>query len=326
MELKDIIFSPYKKEFSYSGFIVSKIRLDKVVKKGDRVAIFGTATAGEEAYKFCKEIGLNLVCFIDDYKDGFFHSLPIIKREMIDEIGIDIIIIGYGQKGNLDFGNKRILKLHSLRPYTISEQEVNKTLYLTCEYVCSANIEGDIAEFGTNSGRSSVVLATALNSFSTTKRLYCFDSFMGLPKIDSSIDLNHADVKSGIWQEGSFCDLTAFELKDLLSTIIPKDRVTIYEGWFCNTLKLINNIKLSLVHIDSDLYSSAFEVLDYLFGHKIISNGCAILFDDSNCSFASNEFGERRAWREMVKRYKIEFSDGGWYGWAGWRFIVHGYE
>ena len=37
------------------------------------------------------------------------------------------------------------------------------------------------------------------------------------------------------------------------------------------------------------------------------------------------DFGERRAWKEVVEKYKIQYSDQGPYGFASHRFIVHAY-
>lgn len=310
----------------YNGFVVSEYRINKALKTGDKVAIFGTGAAGMQAYRFCLETKLSLVCFIDDYRDGIFFGFPIIKRDEVSRMGINVIMAGYGQKGNLNFGNIKTLKLHFLEPYTLSEKEVNKTLFLSAEYACGAGVEGDIAEFGTNSGRSSSALACAANMFSETKKLLCFDSFEGLPIINSEVDLEHKDVKIGVWQENSFCDLTDGELGYLLKTLLPQDRVVIFKGWFKDSLPTLgSNVKLALVHIDSDLYESAVDVLEYIFANELVSNGCVVLFDDFNCSFASNELGERKAWREVVQKYRISYSDCGWYGCVGWRFIVHNY-
>jgi hypothetical protein len=77
------------------------------------------------------------------------------------------------------------------------------------------------------------------------------------------------------------------------------------------------------VHIDCDLYESTIDVLDYLLAHHHLADGCAIFFDDWNCSNASPAFGERRAWNEMVEKYQIRFSDCGDYSIYGHKFLVH---
>ena len=63
-------------------------------------------------------------------------------------------------------------------------------LTLGVEYVCEGDVEGDIAEFGVGSGRTALVIASAMRLFDTRnkekKRLYLFDSFEGLPEADTS--------------------------------------------------------------------------------------------------------------------------------------------
>ena len=65
-----------------------------------------------------------------------------------------------------------------------------KHLILGVGYVSVAEVEGDIAEFGTMSGETARIIATAMVSFSgksknLPKRLYLFDSFVGLPITES---------------------------------------------------------------------------------------------------------------------------------------------
>lgn len=301
--------------------------MDKLATNKQCVAIFGTGQAGQQAYDFCSAVGVDVKFFIDDYKNGIFCDIPIISRSLMDEKHVDTVIVGYGQKGNLDFNGVPLVRLHNISPYTMSENEINKTLYLSCEYVCKSGVDGNIAEFGTNSGRTASVLALATHNFSNDKRLLCFDSFEGLPPIELEIDKQHRDVINGVWHENAFCDLDEHELSELLSTIIDTKRIGIHKGWFKESLSYISKqTKFALVHIDADLYASAVDVLDYIFANALVSDGCVVLFDDFNCSCASNELGERKAWGEMVEKYKIKYSDGGWYGWAGWRFIVHEYD
>jgi hypothetical protein len=81
--------------------------------------------------------------------------------------------------------------------------------------------------------------------------------------------------------------------------------------------------KFSLVHVDCDIYESTIDVLDYLFANNHISDGGAIFFDDWNCGAASPDLGERRAWNEMVVKYRIRFTDCGNYSAYGNKFIIH---
>ncbi len=79
-------------------------------------------------------------------------------------------------------------------------------------YVFGMGVEGDIAEFGTMSGRTAVALAASLNycnntlsdsdllhGFKEPRKLWLFDSFEGLPQARTNVDQSSPHVASGIW-------------------------------------------------------------------------------------------------------------------------------
>ena len=191
---------------------------------------------------------------------------------------------------------------------------------------------GDFAEFGTFSGTTSEFIAAAIADAQTqswalnggapgnlARKLHLFDSFEGLPEITHQVD-----VEAEIWKKGMFQGMTAEELRQHISNYLPADDIKIYSGWYKNTLPSIPaGQKYALVHIDCDLYESTIDVLDYLIANHHLSDGCAIFFDDWNCSAASPAFGERRAWNEVVEKYQLRFSDCGDYSIYGHKFLVH---
>src|SRR5262245_42224078 len=77
------------------------------------------------------------------------------------------------------------------------------------QYDYNNAVEGDIAEFGTASGFSSLTIAYAMAIYRQIyekfqrqhalppKRLWLFDSFQGLPDAISSIDIDSPNVASG---------------------------------------------------------------------------------------------------------------------------------
>jgi hypothetical protein len=215
---------------------------------------------------------------------------------------------------------------------SLNNDEVAKKLTLGVEYVCEGDVDGDIAEFGVGSGRTAIVIASALKLFDTRnkekKRLYLFDSFEGLPEADTRADSESPHVKKGIWGKGT-CkfNVTVPELTMKLNGIIQESNFKIFKGWFNKSLPLLSpNIKLSMIHVDCDLYKSAIDVLDYCFCNSMIQEGTAIFFDDYNCNRASKNYGERKAWSEITEKYSVEYSDSGDYAWAGKKFIVHSYK
>ena len=193
------------------------------------------------------------------------------------------------------------------------------------------NIAGDIAEFGTGYGTTAAILAAAVADASLAaiapwaasqarqvRKLHLFDSFEGLPAIT-----NKLDIAAG-WKKGLLRDKSAQELRHITERFLESERIVIYAGWFKDTLRLVPAAtRFSLIHIDCDIYESTIEVLDHLFTHRHVSNGCAVFFDDWNCGAASPDLGERRAWRETVEKHRINFSDCGGYGTYGNKFLVH---
>ncbi|MDD5593419.1 MAG: macrocin O-methyltransferase [Candidatus Margulisbacteria bacterium] len=212
------------------------------------------------------------------------------------------------------------------------EKEIHKKLAFGVNYVYIAGIEGDIAEFGTMTGKTASVIAKSIpkNEFRfgvTAKKLHLFDSFAGLPEADSPVDKNSPHVRSGTWTKGTCRGISQARLIKMINKYLPKERIAVYAGWFKDTLiNIPAGTKFAMVHIDSDLYQSAVEVLGYLFKNRLVPEGGVLFFDDYNCNLASPKYGERRAWAETVERFTIKYTDCGEYGWGGWKFIVHSYS
>ena len=213
-----------------------------------------------------------------------------------------------------------------------SQPEVLKQLKLGVQYIYEADVQGDVAEFGTAWGTTAQTIAQGIAAIAKhynepQRTLYLFDSFEGLPKSTTDIDKQSPHVQAGIWEEGRCQGLYANELRKKCEKILPANNVRIYEGWFNETLTTLPaGTKFAFVHVDSDLYQSAKDVLDFCFSEKILGEGAVVFFDDWNCNRARRDMGERRAWEESVKKYSVDFSDCGEYGSAGWKFIVHGYQ
>ena len=201
-------------------------------------------------------------------------------------------------------------------------------------YVYATDVQGDLGEFGTNSGRSAVCLATSIKSLNLlyegdargNRKALFFDSFEGLPISTFDEDINSPHVISGVWGKGTCKELSYNDFTVLISKYLSPKFFSVYRGWFKDTINILSpSQKFALIHIDSDLYSSAIDVLDVLFSRKQISCGAIILFDDWNFNAASPIFGERKAWAEIVRKFSINFSDEGSYGVASHKFIIHSY-
>ena len=116
------------------------------------------------------------------------------------------------------------------------------------------------AEFGVELGRSAFFLSHYLPK---DGKFFLFDSFEGLPE---DWALSYKNVRPGeLWA----CEPPTFE----------DPRMVVVEGWFDDTLPhAAMTGPLGLVHIDSDLYSSAKTVLERI--DSQIVPGTIILFDE----------------------------------------------
>lgn len=234
---------------------------------------------------------------------------------------------------------EQVIGLEEESPVRAHIRESIKRLSLGVAAVYGGSVEGDIAEFGTMTGATAEGLARAISMADSQlgyaldivglprKRLHLFDSFQGLPPADNAIDADAPHVRSGAWGPGTCVGLSRDQLQAKVGLVLDPGRIKIFAGWFSETLRTLpEGTKYALVHIDSDLYSSARDVLGHLFGNRMLANGAWVFFDDWNCNGASPELGERRAWRECVERYRVTASDEGGYGVFGHKFIVHGYQ
>ena len=224
-------------------------------------------------------------------------------------------------KDRIDWGMQ---SLHGNR--TLSYQVIAENLLFGVQYVAEGVVEGEIAEFGCMTGRTANVISAAMASFRLDRNLHLFDSFEGLPESSSKPDTSSVHVKDGTWGPGTCKGISPAALRKKCEQYLKAEQIQIYEGWFSKNMeKIPAKSKFAMLHIDCDLYQSTMDALDFLFQRKMISPGAIILFDDWYCNRSSNEHGERKAWQELVNKYKISAENLGCYAWGGHKFIVQSY-
>jgi O-methyltransferase len=213
----------------------------------------------------------------------------------------------------------------------LSDAERARALARSVWTIASSGINGDVVEFGTMSGLTAKVLARSISVLEKKARydrtLHLFDSFEGLPEATSEIDQAQSFVQNGTWAKGALKGLSESALAAICAREYRRDRIRTYAGWFSDTVFLLQkDTQLALLHVDCDLYQSTMDALEPCFRNGWVSKGALIHFDDWNIERSSNDLGERRAWRELVERHKIDFTMGGYYAEAGCWLIVHSYE
>ncbi len=200
-------------------------------------------------------------------------------------------------------------------------------------------IKGDVAEFGTMTGDTASVMASAISSSESiysdklpqmgieSRNLYLFDSFIGLPETTEEADLRSPIVANGVWAPGTCLGISPEELRARCAEHLTNDRIHIFEGWFKDTIPLLDpKLEFAFIHVDCDLYASTRDVLDGLFSRGQVSEGALIYFDDWDCNASRPDLGERQAWSEAVEKYSIQFSSHHAYAAVGQAMIVHGYD
>jgi Methyltransferase domain len=147
-------------------------------------------------------------------------------------------------------------------------------------------------EFGVFSGRT----INYISKF-TADKVYGFDSFEGLP------ETWRPGFEKGVFNKNG-------NLPDVNSN------VELIKGWFNETLPDFiksQNKKVSFLHIDCDLYSSAKYILNTLKDH--LDNDCVVIFDELvNYPGFDGDTGELKAFYEFINENIVDYE---WIGMNG---------
>jgi hypothetical protein len=158
--------------------------------------------------------------------------------------------------------------------------------------------DGLILEFGVYKGRTLNFISKELASMSDNREIWGFDSFEGLPDDWSGYSMTKE----------------SFDLKKKIPKLRKDIKLSI--GFFDETLpswvkrNLDDNVFLALIHIDSDLYSSAKVILNNL--SSFIKKDTLILFDEyfAYPNWQNHEF---LAFKEFVNANNIAYEYLGFY-------------
>ncbi len=174
--------------------------------------------------------------------------------------------------------------------HTLGESLIQHALPIHPLVYALQNIEdkdGIMLEFGVYSGSSIQTIA----SYSPNATIVGFDSFEGLPET---------------WRAGY--EQGVFNLDRNMPDVFPPN-VAIYRGWFDSTIprfkKILKDERISLLHIDCDLYSSTKLVLDAF--HENIRDGTWVVFDEL-VGYDGFEEHEIKALYEFLIAYQKEIQ------------------
>jgi O-methyltransferase len=127
-------------------------------------------------------------------------------------------------------------------------------------------LDGDIVECGVYRGGTAAMLAKVIVESGSSRKLYLFDTFGGMPETDSQRDLH---VK------GDFSDTSLEAVQRFVNQ--PKT-VVFRKGFIPETFVGLEAHQFSFAHIDVDIYRSIIDSLEFIWP-RLLSGGF-IVFDD----------------------------------------------
>ena len=163
----------------------------------------------------------------------------------------------------------------------------------------SVTLDGLWLEFGVWTGTSINLIAKIMRHLRLSKKpIYGFDSFEGLPEDWAHPETGEIQAEG---KKGHFTMGGNFPAKE-------SDNIVFVKGWFDETLP--NFVEqhpgpVALLHIDSDLYSSAKTIFDNL-ADRIVP-GTVIMFDEFY-NYDGFEAHEYKAFKEFVEKYNVTYK------------------
>lgn len=142
-------------------------------------------------------------------------------------------------------------------------------------------IEGDIAEVGTYLGGSAKLMSLVKGS----RTIHTFDSFEGLPA--PKMQDGRRSLYEGQFTAG-YEDVRAF----------LGSAAQVYKGWFPQAAGALTQGTFSLVHLDTDLYQSTKDGLEYFYPR--LSRGGAIISHDYTYEGVRQAFDEFFAGKKEI--------------------------
>ena len=134
----------------------------------------------------------------------------------------------------------------------------------------NSGVKGDVVELGCNVGESSKFLRKTLNSFSSSKKLWVYDSFEGLP-------LRSKWEEGTPWEPGTLKTDKETLIKNFTqNNLLPPD--VIVKSWFNDINDIDLPEKISFAFLDGDFYDSIYDSLIKIYDR--VSEGGYIFLHD----------------------------------------------
>jgi len=156
-----------------------------------------------------------------------------------------------------------------------------KLYHLYSLFMQSTTVLGDVVECGVYQGGTASMLARLIADKAKNKHLHLFDTFTGIPVCDPDVDCHHV---------GDFGDTNLDQVK---TGVGHADIVRYHVGIMPQTFTGLENVVVSFVHVDVDMYQSYVDCLAFFWPR--LSPGGIMVFDDyghQNCPGARKAVDE----------------------------------
>ena len=204
----------------------------------------------------------------------------------------------------LSIEERKVLAL--VKSFTMTDVESILTLIDATRHVVENRIHGDMVECGVWRGGSMMAIAaTLLECDDTSRDLYLYDTFEGMP-VPSDIDVQfdgqpakelYDKIKRS---EGAWCYANIQDVaRNLTSTGYPEDKTKLIQGKVEETIPARIPETIALLRLDTDWYSSTFHELEYLYPR--LASGGVLIIDD---------YGHWRGAKRATDEYFSSFPEG----------------
>lgn len=173
----------------------------------------------------------------------------------------------------------------------------------------SSDLAGEIIECGVFKGvsLSRFIKFRALLENQFSRRIIAFDTFGEFPETKFALDVQKR--KEFIEAAGSL-SITKERLLSILKTLNLHENIDLIQGDILETVpRFIQNnpsIKISLLHIDVDLYEPTKIVLEYLYPHVV--RGGIVILDDYGAFAGANKAIDDYFKNISIKIARLPFS------------------
>lgn len=175
-------------------------------------------------------------------------------------------------------------------PYTMCSNARLRGLYQAVRRVVADDVPGDVVECGTARGGSAALLGLTLKQLKSSRTLWVFDTFEGLPPPTEG-DPDYEIAKDYV----GTCRGELEDVENLLRQCGIIQQARLVKGLFKDTLPVSEVQAISVLHLDGDWYESVKVCLEQLYDR--VSPGGVIQIDDYG-----HWAGARRAVEEFQRQ------------------------